>query len=178
MRFLDVRRAFAVAVLAFASATNVATAGERIEKVCAYSNNAVGIATATGSGVVAAAGGIASALGWGAVAHSSGAAIATASGSYVAGTLGVGGTVLAVVTAPATKVNVMAVLARAIAPAVVQITVSALATPRTEVPVTPAVSTQVAVAPPDSVLVMVESTALKYFGGNAMVIFPPMGIAV
>ncbi len=102
MRFLDVRRAFAVAVLAFASATNVATAGERIEKVCAYSNNAVGIATATGSGVVAAAGGIASALGWGAVAHSSGAAIATASGSYVAGTLGVGGTVLAVVTAPAT----------------------------------------------------------------------------
>ena len=79
-------------------------------------------------------------------------------------------------TPPATKVNVMAV-ARTACPAVVQITVSALAIPRTEVPVTPGVNTQVAVQPvipvPASVLDLEESTALKYFDGRAMVIFPP-----
>lgn len=102
MRFLDVRQTFVVAVVTLCSVSTVATAGERIEKVCAYSNNAVGIAAATGSAALAAGGGIASALGWGAVAHSSGAAIATVGGSYVAGTLGVGATVLTVVTAPVT----------------------------------------------------------------------------
>ena len=87
-----------------------------------------------------------------------------------------------VVTVLAGKVTVMAVAARTIAPAVVQITVSALAIPRTEVPVTPAVSTQLAVQPvilvPVSVVALDESTALKYLDGSAMVIFPPMGTAV
>ena len=83
-------------------------------------------------------------------------------------------------TAPARKVKVMAVAAT-MAPAVVQTRVSASAIPRTGVSVTPAVSTHVAVAAvpvPTTVLALVESTALKYLGGNAMVIFPPMGTGV
>ena len=75
------------------------------------------------------------------------------------------------------KVNVMAAAATAV-PATVQTKVSALVTPRTSVPVTPAVSTHVAVPPPVSVLALVDTTALKYLCGRAMVIFPPMGTAV
>jgi len=91
-----------------------------------------------------------------------------------------------VVTAPAMKVNVVTAAAvvptvpGTIAAAVVQIIVSAVGTARTVVPV-PAVSTHVAVAAtlvPATVLALVESTALKYLDGNAMVIFPPMGTAV
>ena len=88
--------------------------------------------------------------------------------------------VMVVVTAPATKVNVMPV-AKTIAPAVVHTRVSALMTPRTAVPVTPAVRTHVAVAVtpvPVTVFALEESTALKYLGGKAIVIVPPMGTAV
>jgi len=82
------------------------------------------------------------------------------------------------VTAPAMKVNVMAVVLATSFPATVQTKVSASVTPRTAVPLTPEVSLHVAVPSPVSLLALVESTALKYFGGKAMVMVPPMGTAV
>jgi len=75
----------------------------------------------------------------------------------------------------------MAVVAARIAPAVVQTMVSAPDSPRTDIPEVPAVSTHLAVAAtlvPVSVLALVESTALKYLDGSAMVTFPPIGTAV
>jgi len=61
--------------------------------------------------------------------------------------------------------------------------VSALLMPRTEVPVTPAVSTHVHLAPvavplTEKAWVTVESNALKYLDGRAMVILPPVGMGV
>jgi len=64
---------------------------------------------------------------------------------------------------------------------VVQISVSALLMPRTEVPVTPAVSTHLhlaAVVPVVNSWVTVESNALKYLDGRAKVILPPVGMGV
>ncbi len=97
-------------------------------------------------------------------------------------------------TAPAMNVMTWAPTAR-IAVDVVQTTVSALGTRRTSVPFTPAVSTHVALAN-DAALVdadltvvacagtivsnvqlLEESTALKYLGGSAIVMVPPMGTA-
>ena len=66
---------------------------------------------------------------------------------------------------------------------VVQTTVSAPLMPRTGTPATPTVSEHLAVVdtvdPAEvQVIVLVASTALKYLGGRAMVILPPIGMAV
>ena len=64
---------------------------------------------------------------------------------------------------------------------VVQTTVSALATPRTAVPVTPAVSTHFAEAAATLLViwrVAEESTALRNFCGKAIVTLPPIGTTV
>ena len=82
------------------------------------------------------------------------------------------------VTAPGMNVNSMFVQAGTAAPATVQTTVSAFGTFKTISDV-PAVSLHVAVPPPTFiVLALVESTALKYLGGRAMVMVPPTGTAV
>jgi len=73
-----------------------------------------------------------------------------------------------VVNTPATNVKVVAP-ALTTAVEVVQVTTS---------PAVPAVSTHLAVAPPVSVLSLVESTVLKYLDGKAKTMVPLTGTAV
>lgn len=91
------KHAAAVAVVLAVAATNSASAS-----LCAFVTGAPGKAVAATTGTTVATGTTLTALGVSAVAHSSGAAIATVGGSYLAGTLGVVGATVGVLTAPAT----------------------------------------------------------------------------
>jgi len=75
------------------------------------------------------------------------------------------------------KVKTVAPGAR-VAPDVVQTIVSALAPVYSKMAVPTAVSTHLAVAVLPTVKVAEASTAVTYFDGKAIVILPPIGIAV